>query len=458
MSLMRIRFRLLPVCAAVLFNALVFVSVSQAQVTLSSRIVQGGLDLDFGRVEAGRVSVTRELELTMANSATGQYRLYQEVSGFLANERGVRLPDGAVIFQISGGSSGTSSTGAITPLIETPQELYISNPEGASDSVILAYTVSTNSAAWMAGTYRGNLRFTVDDRGSGARATAIVQVRLTVVSVARLEPSTEAPMEIRFGEVEPAKQSTVIELPFNIVNNSAASLALMQEVVDPLVGDQGQFFPPEALKFMLSSEQAAVSWQAVSERPERILSDDQGSFSGGRLSYAVTVPQDQRAGTYRGKLRIRLLSAQGVSAGDWLIPVELIVREVFTVSVEIINGSDTMHFHKDNGGDAEHVMRVTVNTNTGKPYQVLGGLDHPLVLPSGDALPADSLKWLIQEHQQGKPLVVDDSPVGIGLEPVFQSDSKGSSDSFLLRYRMEIPEDARDGVYSGRMHFSVTVL
>ncbi len=431
---------------------------AMASVTLSTRIIQGGIDLDLGRVETGQFSTTRELELTLTNSGSGQYRLYQEVPGFLVNERGARLPEGAIIFQISRGSSGMPSTGAIIPLAESQQELYVSNAAGASDVLVLAYSVS-GGAKWVAGSYRGVLRFTVESRETGSITTAIVNVRLVVVPVVELERAAAAPNQLRFSALEPGKKSAALELPFKIQNNAAAPVTLMQEMVEPFQGSEGQYFASEAFSYQLSSAQESSAWQPVSGRPERILSDDQGAVGDAHLFYAATVADNQRAGIYRGKLRIWLVTATGSTSDSWTIPVEIEVQEVFTVSVTILDGAQAMHFRRDpsGGGDTEHTMRVTVTSNIGKPYQVLGGLDHALVLPSGEALPASSMTWLIEETKQGRTLITANAPVAIGLEPIYQSDTNGSSETFLLHYKMAIPADARDGVYSGRMHFSVTV-
>ena len=102
-------------------------------------------------------------------------------------------------------------------------------------------------------------------------------------------------------------------------------------------------------------------------------------------------------------------------------------------------------------------MRIEIRTNIRRPYRVLAGLDHPLVLPSGEMLPRESLVWSIPQTAHGTSLIRSDESVAVGYAPVYQSDAKGSPDAFVLTYRLSIPKDARDGLYSSQLRFTMTL-
>ncbi|MBI4341358.1 MAG: hypothetical protein HY598_03655 [Candidatus Omnitrophica bacterium] len=446
--------RVAVVTAAMLLGA----APAWASVTLSVRVVRGGFDLDFGRVEPGQAANTEELELTLSSTGTAQYRLYQEARGFLVNERGLRLPDGVLLLQISRGMAGSPTTGGMLPVTDTPQELYVSSSSGSSDTLLLVYSVAAKPDL-PAGTYRGVLRFTVESQDTGAIVTHTINVRLSVAEIVQLEPPAGGVSRLLLGSVGPGERSETVALPIAFRNNAAGAVSLLQEPVDGLSSPEGASLPPDALMFTVSSAQGSPAWRPVANHPERVLEDPRGELRQCTLSYAASLPMDQRAGRYRGMVRLRLIGPEGSTKDEWLLPVELEVPEVFTVSVSIPDGAEAMHFSRPASGSGvvQHTMKITVTTNMGKPYQVLGGLDHPLVLPTGEALPAAALSWSVAEPSRGKPLIAPESPVAIGLEPVYQSDSSGSSVAFLLHYRMDIPLDARNGVYAGQIHFSVTM-
>jgi hypothetical protein len=430
-----------------------------AEVTLSVSVVRGGLDMDFGSIEAGEASRTEELELTLTSTGGAQYRVYQELPGLLINERGDRLPEGKLVMQISRGVTGTRGHEGIVAVTQPPQEIFVSNPSGTSDTLLVAYSIPPVPDL-SAGSYRGLLRFTVESLDTGAMVTQTVTVHAVVVTVFRLERRGTGAHRVELGEIDPGERSSIQELVFDIVNNTAAPTQVVQELGDPLSDGRGDTLPKDALAYTIVSNQGSGPWRSVAVSPEVALTDERGELQDFRIAYAVTIPSDQPAGAYQGSLRLRLVNL-GTSAADELwVPLEVTVREVFTMSVQPIDGGgETLHFNPPLVGDGavERSLVVEIRTNMGRPYQVLAGLDHPLVLGTGEVLPSGALVWSLPKTEHGAALIEPNTPVAIGYEPLYQSDAKGSPDSFILTYRLTVPPDARSGLYSGQLRFTITM-
>lgn len=429
-----------------------------ATVTLAVRVVQGGLDVDFGTLTSTEASTRQqEVELTLTSTG-GQYRVYQELPGLLINERGDRLPPGRLVMQTSQGMTGTPNTGGIVAVAESTQELFISNAQGSSDTLLVAYAMTAGSAL-PAGSYRGIMRYTVESLDTRAITTHTINLRVTISPAVSLDRDPSSPSRVVFEAADPGERVTSQPLRVAITNNAGSQTEITQELVRPLTNEKGDRFAVDALTYDLSAAQGSQTARPVAERAEVVLSDARGEARALQLSYAAAIPQDQPAGTYQGMLRLRLTSLGSAAPAELLVPIELTVNEIFTMSILPAEGASGLQFGTADPtqGPLERTMRIEIRTNIRRPYQVLAGLDHPLVLPSGEMLPRDSLVWSVPGTTYGTSLIRSDEPVAVGYAPVYQSDAKGSPDAFVLTYRLSIPKDARDGLYSSQLRFTITL-
>ena len=432
---------------------------AEGAVTLDVQLPRGGLDLDFGTLTPGQQAHTQELEMTLTNTGTGRYRVYQELPGLLVNERGDRLADGALVMQLSEGFHGTRGVDGIVPVSEQAQELYVSDAAGTSDTARVAYSLMP-ATPLAAGSYHGVLRLTVESSDTGAVTTKNLTMSVTVSSVCRLERQSGAPSQLQFGETKPGEQSKAQELAFQLANNASAMVRVVQELAEPLVNQQGVTFPQDALLYSVVSAQGSAPPRPTASSQDTILTDDQGALREFRLIYAIAVPPTQIAGTYRGTLRLRLICSGTGGTDVVTVPIEVTVAELFTVSVLSADGggSDLRFNHPSAVEETiERTLTIEIHTNVGKPYQLLGGLNHALVLPSGDTLPTTALVWTVSNAGKGTSVLAPNSPVPLAYQPVYQSDATGSPDTFLLTCRLTIPRDAKEGTYFGQLRFSITM-
>jgi hypothetical protein len=439
--------------------AVLLAASAWASVALTARVVRGGFDLDFGTVTPGEASRTEELELTLASTGGGQYRVYQELPGLLVNERGERLPERVLRMQIARGLSGRPRTGGIIAVSDSLQELFVSDAAGTSDTLLLAYSILPEGPRPASGSYRGVLRFTVESLSTGAVVTQTINVRAEVTASFGLDRDPASPSWLSYSEVEPGARTPAQELALRLTNNTASPTEVTHELVEPLANARGDRLPAEAVRAAVLSSVGGREERPMSGQPEPVVTDPRGEVSSLRVAYAVAVPDAQPAGSYRGTLRLRLTGMGTIPPAELLVPIEVSVKEIFTLSVRSLeDAGHTLRFSRTGTGSEaqEQHMLVDIRTNMGRPYQVLFGLDHPLVLETGDTLPADALAVSVEHTGAGQIVHAAGSPVSVGYQPLYQSDGSGSPGSFVVQYRLGIPRDAKAGEYKARLRFSIT--
>ena len=300
----------------------------------------------------------------------------------------------------------------------------------------------------------------MESQDTGAVATHTVNVRLIVQSAFRMQRQDPGSSRLELGRVDPGERSAVQELALGLVNNVGAGVQLLQELTAPLSNDHGDLLPLDALEYRITSGQGEGGWRPMASGTEVLATDPRGELTELRAAYAAVVPAQQPAGTYQGTLRLSASSAGVSAAEETAVELAVTVNELFTMSVLPVDGAgSTLEFSPERGdeGPVERRVRVEIRSNLRRPYQVSAGLDHPLVLPSGETLPREVLTWSMQEAARGTMLVSGGAPVAVGYEPVYQSDAQGSPDAFILTYRLAVPPETRGGFYSGQLRFSITM-
>jgi len=437
-------------------TALLLAPVVWAAVTLSVVNVRGGVDLDFGRIAPGAALRTEELEVRMTSAGGAQYRLYQELPGGLMNERGERLPEGALMMELSGGLRGTRGREGRAPVTERLQELYVSETAGTSDSLHIAYAIVSSSLP--PGVYRGILRFSVESRDGSPRVTETIRAQAVVESAFELQLGEAAPHQLSLGAVAPGDSSLAQEVPLRLSNTAAQPTQVLGELAEPFVNARRDTLPENAIRYAVSSAAGQEPWQPLRSGSTVLLSDPRGQIGEFRLGVTAAIPPNQPAGRYQGRMRLQASHAGGGATLPLLLPIDVAVNEIFMLSVTPIGGpDDSLQFARAEPGTTERQMAVAIRTNLGRPYEVQAGLDHPLVLPGGEMLPRDAMVWSMTPPRRGRALVQGIAPVPIGYGPLYRSDEAGSPDEFVLSYRLTIPQEAKSGLYKGQLRFTITM-
>ncbi|MDP3722310.1 MAG: hypothetical protein Q8R91_02285 [Candidatus Omnitrophota bacterium] len=433
-----------------------------ASLTLSVSSLRGGSTIDLGRLGAHQRTTHEEVTIELAGAAGTSYRLLQSLSSPLRNEAGTVLEPSRVMLELAGGDSGTVRFRAPAPLSEGTTELFTSSSTGQSERLTAIYSVSVDDLP-EGGAYAGTLTYTMQEVEGSSVETVTVPIRLLVQPVVSLAVSEGSPARVAFGSLDPGSAATARALSLTLVNNTAAPMQLTQDVEASVVNEQGEPLPLAAVRMRLASATTATEEQALEPRMRLLASErPRGPSERVELSYHVTVPDDQPAGQYRGILRFTLVAPGGVMGGEPVslqVPMELEIRERLSLSVQAAEGGPPeLVFTRLTPGttSSPKTLLVTVQTNTGRAYELAQVLSHRLVNDEGRQLPEDALSWTAHPVERGRVVVGQRAPVPVGRGLIYQSDEHGASVEFPISYQVDIPEDASAGVYHSSLVYTVT--
>ncbi len=140
-----------------------------AEVTLQVTPVQGGasLEVDFGTArslgaegEEESDTVIRQVRLNVTSNSGRPYQVFQRVNGPWTGPDGKEVPMSAVRFFISETRGGTNRFPSSAPLDLGEQEIFLSDPSGPADELLLTYTVKL-PVGQRAGSYRTTVSYRV---------------------------------------------------------------------------------------------------------------------------------------------------------------------------------------------------------------------------------------------------------------------------------------------------------
>lgn len=154
--------------AALLIAA--FPGTAPAEVTLNVTSVQGGasLEVDFGTVRPlspdgqwERETMIRQVRLAITSDSGRPYRVLQRVNGPWTGPGGKEIPMDAIRFSMAETRTGGSNRfPGPAPLSMGDHEIFLSDPAGSSDELILTYIVELPPGQ-RAGSYRTTISYQV---------------------------------------------------------------------------------------------------------------------------------------------------------------------------------------------------------------------------------------------------------------------------------------------------------
>lgn len=424
----------------------------------------GSLTIDLGELDESHRTTHDEVTIEISNTASVQYQLLQVLSSPLVNERGATLDASSVVIEMQESPSGTVRFRGASPMPAGTTELFISDANGQRETLQLLYGL-VSAALPQAGTYVGAIAYTLQTVDGSSVKISTVPIRLTVQPIVSLSVAPGSDDRLRFPGLEPGQVVPPQRLVVLIARNTAEPIQVTQSVEEPLVNERGDALPLSALSVSAASEGVAVPETAVTPRMTMLASEAaSGASRRLELSYHVTVPPDQRAGVYRGLLRLALVGGSAAAGGavGLALPIEMEVLQVLSLSVGQAAGESlALQFQRLERGEASdpQTLQFEIRANTGKPYGVFQELSHILVTDEGRQLGEGSFTCAgAGASGPGTSQLAAEQPVPLGKSLIFQSDPSGSPTTFSVVYRVSIPKYAAAGVYRSSLVFIITPL
>ena len=100
--------------------------------------------------------------------------------------------------------------------------------------------------------------------------------------------------------------------------------------------------------------------------------------------------------------------------------------------------------------------RLSVSSDSGRPYRVLQRVNGPWIGPDGVEIPLSAVRFSISETQTaGSNRFPGPSPLSLGEQEIFLSDASGSAENLVITYLVNLPPGQRAGSYRTTLSYQV---
>ncbi len=159
----------------------------------------------------------------------------------------------------------------------------------------------------------------------------------------------------------------------------------------------------------------------------------------------------------------------------WVLPAALVLAVpgfaqapgAVDLQVVFVEGGTAIDFGDlrslDQNGDPSNdveisQVRLIVTSTAGQSYIVTQTVNGDTVNQSGASLPPDAIRFRVQiENGGGLVRTPDMSPLGVGAQEIYFSDSLGQDASLLITYEIRVPGGQRAGRYYNTVNYRVDV-
>ena len=440
---------------------------SLAVFNLSATPYEGGYDLRYGKVDATKGRINKELIVDINTDINNQYRLIQVLQEPLTNTQGVRIPqDSFLVYAIRGSNKyGTLSAEAESPVFMGRMIIYTSNQQGTSDSFNLVYSLII-PADQEPGSYRGQLRFTLEPIGSTqSPSSAIINILAEVEAESRFRITTSSGGRIIQLKTYP-QEKRCFDVGIDILGGTGRQFSILQLLSGPLISSEGNMFDLDLANFVVQGGEKGIplnsptplSLQQQTIYASATRGQQADSFV---ITYSLGDLGTQRAGSYRGKIKY-LLQAPGMTNPliD-ILDLEIDNPELFELVITPELGVGFLRFDNLKPTEPPRISQVDVEikTNIGKPYQVSQKVASLFTSKEGRTIPGEYFSLRTESVQtKGSLRYPEKQKVKLGDMVLFISDEQGSPDKFKIIYELNIPLDLKAGDYSTQIAYSITAI
>lgn len=451
--------------------AAVFLTASQsaayALFDLSVSPRRGGQTIRFDASNPGELVRNEEVTVSVDTNLGAQYRIHQTVYQPLMNESGQTIPQSAFIMFSPSNPSGTLRPQLETPVTMGQYSLYTSDGAGSSESFVLVFAVRVpeNQAG---GSYRTQISFTAEPVTPQSGASQVVRnldVRLDIHPEFRVDVRNDrGGRDLAFEDLTRERPAVSGALNVSTESNLGGRYRIVLRA-EPLSSPSGDLIDTDELALSIvgggrGAVQSAGAKPLQSGATLLYTSSETGESDAIQLQLRYAPDTPPKAGIYAANFAVSVETAGAAPQPEVInVPVRLEVQPIFNLEVEAVDGSQ-LNFgtFKADSSPQERQVRLKVYSNLGEPYQVSQVVSRKLTNADGTPLPAETFTFHALGAKIGRSLVPTPAPVKEGETPIFVSDSKGSPESLVVHYTVNMPATAKAGSYNSDIKYSLTTL
>lgn len=455
--------------------------VALAAFDLSVVPSDGGFDLRFTRLSPGDFKQTREVVVRVTSDIGKQYRVVQQVIKPLS------LMDGTELAQeqfkmyplVNSNTQGTLLYREEAPVSSFDTVLYTSNSVGNNDSFRLIYTLSASDMQ-IPGTYYGRFAYIlqpIDSTQSQVVITLNVYADVAAGSVPVVDVSASSVsgrLEMTSEGMTPKDPVGMKEKP-KVLINVRAPLGSTYRIYQSLEGSSlmsgaGDEFDLSKVRVRVEGgNKGSVAGEgdlkAAATRQLLYTSDSFGSQDSIAVAY---IPEKdfrlQKAGLYRARLNF-MVEKTSDAAPQIAKAIDLQVEITPLFDIYVYSGGEegvALKFGEVSykTGPRTSDVEVIVESNMGKPYQVVQKVGGPMINETADKLPAEDFTVTVKEvdsQDEPRSYLSESAAVKEGDSVIFASGSRGLSARFIVEYQLMMRADTKAGNYGTRIGYSLSL-
>jgi hypothetical protein len=468
-----------------LLGASLFTKAAWAVFEMTVTPNEGSYDLRFERVSPDDFKMVKELTIRVNTDIGKAYRVFHRLNQPLTASDGIVLSDEQFrMYPVV----NSSSTGQLIYREETPvsqfenQMIYTSDSSGTSDTFKVIYTV-TPKQAQIAGSYYGRLCYVLIPVDNSTLSQVVVNVNVYVELSQGATPLVEVTTEkgtkrLTFSSKKSGFKQEDTGIQQQVSVKIHGSIGVPYKIYQTL--SEGRILSSAGLEFDLSHLLATVTGNEkgvtmsastlVAASTKQLLYTSDRSGSGD--AFVITYKGDddfrmQPADFYRSRLNYILETegAQGAIKKDSVavLDLELDITPIFDIRV-FTDGKEGVNLVFGDisykSGPKTSTAEVFIDTNMGKPYQVVQKSTGPMVTQDATKVPPEDFTLSVKDiitDEEPRFVLKESKPVQEGDMVIFSSGPLGKEAHFRVEYRLNMRPDTRTGSYATQIGYALVL-
>lgn len=423
--------------------------------TLSVTQSTGGNTITFGR-ERGSGTQEAKVNVTITTDVSNRYQVYQLISGPLRRNDGAELDLNNLNFYSLSGTSTLGTLLTTNPVAASRSKylLYESDGAGSPADFDIIYNLNISENV-LPGNYSGSITYIIEPQSNTESARHV-----TRNVYAYVEPSADMAVSVV------PEGGNNFRLGYNALNKDVLvkitspteSGYQIRQIIDELSSHQMNEKLNYNVKKIKGSGAIRTDAGNLSDSDKIIYIDNMGNEAEIIVSF-ILKDTDVPSGVYTSNIQYIL---QPMAAGKKLqksVSFTIDIEPVLDISVTTETGIGLLNFPDLKPGAEPKITRVNVsiNSNTGRPYQVMQIVTGELISSEGHKIPEKHFTVSSENGDiRGKLLLKPETPLHTGETPLLISTKNGDPTNLSLIYKLSIPKNMKAGNYNTQIRYSVS--
>lgn len=446
---------------SLIIGAILLCSTAYGDYSLSVLPFQGGNSLRFGRVTYKK-GETKEVKIRITSDVSEQYQVRQRILSPLKNSKGDIIPEEAISFHTLRGSNSYGSLYQDMPhrLTRSESVLYTSSPNGNGDSFTIVYSVNPDKINY-SGEFRGQILYRlVPLSGTGSEQQSILNIYLDSRQNFEIDINTSSQSSRKL-ELSSSEKTGYINL--EIKGQTGSPYQITQQMQQPIKNRKGEIISSDILNFSISAQKGESFYPspaALTQSPETIYtSNKNGEGENVIVKFAFSEKDDKEitAGEFQSQIKYKIETPSSVLEHKF-VDLELDIEPVFELEIGT-RFNQGLYFRniEPDKSPIQKEINIKVKSNLQRPYSVIQNLKKPLTNSKGESIPVENLEIKVEKgkNSPGNSLFSDFTPLQLGNNMVFSSDTKGNPTEFEVIYSLKVTPETPPGDYQANISYSL---